>query len=312
MMQTTLAKDVVLTGVGVHRGADTYMRIRPAAADTGITFVRTDITNQANVVPVRPETVVDTRLCTVIGNAAGVTVSTIEHLMAALRACDIDNAIVELDGPEVPILDGSSRPFMRAIDSVGVTKLSAPRMAVRILKTVTVKDGDKYVTLSPSETSSFEMTVSFDRAIIGRQSAYLDMIAEDFETEISEARTFGFLEEVEYLRSQGLAKGGSLENAVVIDGETIMNPEGLRYDNEFARHKLLDAVGDLYVIGTPILGHYEGFKGGHALNNQLLRALMADKTAYEMTPMGQAIAQTRSSEDLLRASTAHRADHIAA
>ncbi|MGE4313817.1 MAG: UDP-3-O-acyl-N-acetylglucosamine deacetylase [Pseudobdellovibrionaceae bacterium] len=311
MMQTTLAKDVVLTGVGVHRGADTYMRIRPAAADTGITFIRTDITTQANVIPVRPDAVVDTRLCTVIGNAAGVTVSTIEHLMAALRACDIDNAIVELDGPEVPILDGSSRPFIRAIDSVGVTRLSAPRTAIRILKTVTVKDGDKYVTLSPSETSSFEMTVAFDRAVIGRQTAYLDMMAEDFETEISEARTFGFLEEVEYLRSQGLAKGGSLDNAVVIDGDTIMNQEGLRFDNEFARHKLLDAVGDLYVAGMPILGHYEGYKGGHALNNQILRALLADKSAYEITTMNAAQSHTLSA-DLLRDITSRTADHIAA
>ena len=284
-VQKTVSKQATLSGVGVHSGAETVLKIKPGAAGSGIVFVRTDITDCDNVVPATYDRVTETTLCTVIENDAGVSVSTIEHLMAALRACDIDNAIIELDGPEVPIMDGSARPFMRVIDQVGVTYLDAPRQAIRVLKEVTYTEGDKFVTLRPSDSSVFDITIEFDNNVIGRQRAAIDMQADDFETYASDARTFGFLHEVEYLKSKGLARGGSLHNAVVIEGNRVLNPEGLRYDDEFARHKLLDAVGDLYLAGFPILGYCEGYKAGHAMNNGVLRTLFADPSNYEIVDM---------------------------
>ncbi|MAM34020.1 MAG: UDP-3-O-[3-hydroxymyristoyl] N-acetylglucosamine deacetylase [Micavibrio sp.] len=282
MLQKTLAKEVALTGVGVHSGVETFLKILPAPANSGITFVRTDVTDRENTIKGLYSNVKETTLCTVIRNDAGVSVGTIEHIMAALRACDIDNAVVELDGPEIPIMDGSSRPFIRAIDSVGTQKLDQPRKAIKILKTVEFKDGDKVVTLMPGQGCSFDVTIDFDSKAIGKQRSVLDLTLQDFETEASDARTFGFLHEVEYLRSQGLALGGSLDNAVVIDGDRVLNSNGTRFDNEFSRHKLLDAVGDIYLAGLPIIGRYESYKAGHALNNQILHTLFADPTAYEI------------------------------
>ncbi len=284
-MQKTVSKQVTLNGVGVHSGAETCLKIKPGAAGTGIVFVRTDVTDRKNVIPARYDRVVDTKLCTVIANNEKVSVGTIEHLMAGLRACDIDNAVIELDGPEVPIMDGSARPFMRAIDQAGFSYQDAPRKAIRVLKEVSYKEDDKIVTLKPGQGSSFDITIDFESSVIGLQRAQLDLFADDFETEASDARTFGFLHEVEYLQSQGLALGGSLDNAVVIDGERVLNREGLRYDNEFARHKLLDAVGDLYLAGLPIIGHCQGYKAGHAMNNGVLRQLFADPTAYEIVDL---------------------------
>ncbi len=281
-MQQTLAQKIALTGIGLHSGVETIMTIKPAREDTGIVIVRDDVTDRDNRIPARYDHVIDTRLCTVVGNKAGVTVGTVEHVMAALRACDIDNAILELDGPEIPVFDGSSRPFIKAIDSVGVKTLSAPRRAIRILKEVRYEEEGKWVTLSPSTGSSFDVTIDFDNSSIGRQSAKIDLYTQDFESQISDARTFGFLHEVNALRQQGLALGGSLENAVVIDGDTILNPEGTRYDNEFARHKLLDAVGDLYLAGGIILGAYKSYKAGHALNNKMLQHLFVTPEAFEI------------------------------
>lgn len=284
-MQHTVAKNIPLTDIGLHSGVETTMTIKPADAGTGIMIVRNDVTDRDNRIPVRWDNVVDTRLCTVVGNSDGVTVGTVEHIMAALRACDIDNAILELDGPEIPIFDGSSRPFIKAIDATGVKSTTAPRQAIRIVKEVRYEEEDKWVVLKPGVGSSFDVTIDFDNPSIGQQSAKLDLYTQDFESQMSDARTFGFLHEVNALRQQGLALGGSLDNAVVIDGDTVMNPEGTRYDNEFARHKLLDAVGDVYLAGGPILGAYQSYKAGHAMNNKALRALFADPTSYEMVDL---------------------------
>lgn len=281
-MQHTLKTHALLTGIGLHTGAETKLVIKPANAGTGIVFVRTDVTDRDNVIPAKWNRVVDTRLCTVIGNEAGVTVGTIEHIMAALAACAIDNAVIELDGPEVPILDGSSAQFIAAIELSGRRGLTAPRKAIKILQEVTLTDGDKAVTLKPSVGMRFQSDIDFKHPAIGFQSYSLDLLEGRFHEDVSDARTFGFLHEVSYLRQQGLALGGSLDNAIVLDQQagTVLNPEGLRYADEFARHKLLDAVGDLYLAGGPILGTYHGIKAGHALNNQILRALFAQEDSY--------------------------------
>lgn len=286
-MQHTLKTPVQLIGVGVHTGAETRLVIKPAAANAGLSFVRTDVTDRDNVIPARWDHVVDTRLCTVVGNKAGVTVGTVEHLMAALAACAIDNAVIELDGPEVPILDGSSVEFIIAIEAVGRKGQTAPRQAIKILRDVTVQDGDKTVTLKPSVGMRFRSDIMFNHPAIGHQSWSLDLLDGTFARDVANCRTFGFLHEVSYLRQQGLALGGSLENAIVLDQQagTVLNPEGLRHKDEFARHKLLDAVGDLYLAGGPILGLYHGIKGGHAMNNNILRALFAEEGAYTMVDL---------------------------
>ncbi len=279
-MQHTIASPVTLSGTGLHSGAETTMHIRPADAYQGIVFVRKDVSDRNNMVPAIWHAVVDTRLCTMIGNEAGVTVGTIEHLMAALRACGIDNALVELDGPEVPIMDGSSVMFVEAFIRVGLRTQTAPRRAIKILKEVTLTEGDKRVTLKPGIGSRFRAEIDFAHPAIGHQSCEVEMLSDQFITDIADARTFGFVHEVNALRAQGLALGGSLENAIVLDQHNVLNKDGLRYDDEFARHKVLDAIGDIYLAGAPIIGLYEGVKPGHALNNQILRQLFADKTAW--------------------------------
>lgn len=284
-MQHTVLKTAILSGTGLHSGAETTLRICPADTHEGITFVRVDVSDRSNVVAARWDTVVDTRLCTVVGNDAGVTVGTIEHLMAALAACGIDNARIEIDGPEVPIMDGSSEPFVRVLKQAGRKTQTAPRRAIKILKEVTIEEGDKKVTLKPSIGSRFRADIAFAHPSIGEQSYEIEMLSDQFIQEISDARTFGFVHEVNALRAQGLALGGSLENAIVLDQTKVMNPDGLRYDDEFARHKVLDAVGDIYLAGGPIIGLFEGFKPGHALNNQILRKLFATPDAWAYMDM---------------------------
>jgi len=213
-------------------------------------------------------------------NKDGVTVGTIEHLMAALAACGVDNAVIELDGPEVPIMDGSAEPFIEAILDVGLKAQAAPRRGIKILKEVSVRDGDKIVTLKPGIGSRYQIEIDFPHPEIGRQSAQIDMFSGDFINQIAEARTFGFLHEVNALRAMGLALGGSLENAIVLDTDSVMNPEGLRCPNEFARHKVLDAVGDLYIAGGPIVGQFEASKPGHNMNNLVLRELFSQPDAW--------------------------------
>lgn len=271
---------MVFAGVGVHTGAHTRVAVRPAPADAGVTFVRTDITDRDNRVPARWDTVVKTQLGTVIGNADGVTVSTIEHLMAALVMSEIDNAVVELDGPEMPIMDGSSLPFIEVLDRVGRRGQDAPRRFLEVTDVIEVMDGDKRATLRPSDGFEVAFEIAFDSAAIGRQSVDLAMDPAAFRAELADCRTFGFLHEVEALRAMGLARGGSMENVVVVEGDVVLNPEGLRRPDEFVRHKALDAIGDLFVLGAPVIGRFEGVLAGHGINNALVRALAAAPQAW--------------------------------
>ena len=279
--QHTLAGPAICAGVGLHSGERVRVSIRPAPAGSGIVFIRTDL-DRDNRVPVTAEAVTPTRLCTVIANEAGVTVATIEHLMAALAALEVDNAIIELDGPEVPIMDGSALPFVQLLDRAGRRRQEAERRFIEILEPIEVIDGDKTVRLTPADTFELAFEIAFPTKAIGRQRVDLVVTEDSFRDELADCRTFGFLADVQALREAGLARGGSLENAVVIDGDRILNPEGLRRRDEFVRHKALDAVGDLYVLGAPILGRFEGIYAGHALNNLLCRALLDKPRAWRL------------------------------
>ncbi len=280
--QHTLRSPALFAGVGVHTGEYTRVTVRPAAADTGIVFVRTDIKDGDNRVPATGEAVCKTQLGTVIGNAAGVTVATIEHLMAALAMLGIDNAVIDVDGPEMPIMDGSSEPFVRVLDRAGKRAQDAARAFIEILDTVEVIDGDKRATLKPADRFEMAFEIAFDSAAIGRQSVDLVMDEQAFRDELANCRTFGFLSDVEALRAIGLARGGSMDNCVVIDADQVLNPEGLRRPDEFVRHKALDAIGDLYVLGGPLLGRFEGVLAGHGLNNAVVRALLARPDAWRV------------------------------
>ncbi len=278
--QKTLVGAAIIAGVGVHTGRRVRLAVRPAAPGTGIVFVRTDVSDRDNRIPVSGEAVVDARLNTMIQNAAGVQLSTIEHLMAAFAALGVSNAIVEVDGPELPILDGSALPFVQLLDRSGFRPQSRPVRYVEILEPIRVQEGDKTAALLPCDRYEMRFEIDFPSPVIGNQ--VIDFVVDEatFRREIMAARTFGFAHEVEALRQAGLARGGSLENAVVIDGDVILNPGGLRMDREFVRHKALDAIGDLYVLGAPLLGRYEGVKAGHAINNKLVRALLAAPQAW--------------------------------
>jgi len=279
--QHTVAGPAICAGVGMHTGERVRLAIRPATADAGIVFVRTDVAGDGRV-PVSATAVVATRLGTVIANGAGVTVSTIEHLMAAMAALGVDNAVVELDGPEVPIMDGSALPFVELLDQVGLRGQRAARRFIELTRRVEVREGGKRAALLPADGFEVDFEISFPSAAIGRQRVVVPADEAGFRRELANARTFGFLHEVEALRAAGLARGGSMENAVVIDGDCVLNPEGLRRPDEFVRHKALDAVGDLYVLGAPVLGRFESVCGGHGLNNLLCRALLARPDAWRI------------------------------
>lgn len=278
--QKTLRGVAQCSGVGVHSGEKVTLRLLPAEPDTGILFIRTDLKNGARAIPARWDTVVDTQLCTVIGNAQGSRVATIEHLMAALRAAEIDNAIVEVDGPEVPVMDGSADSFVFLIEMAGVAEQNAPRREIAVLKPVEVVADGKRVSLTPADDIRFSVEIAFNKKLIQRQTYDFTLSRQGFKSEISRARTFGFFEDVEKMQKIGLMRGGSLDNAVVIKDEEVMNEGGLRFADEFVRHKLLDAIGDLSLAGGPIRGHFTGCCTGHAMNNKLLHALFADETAY--------------------------------
>ncbi|MDP2117729.1 MAG: UDP-3-O-acyl-N-acetylglucosamine deacetylase, partial [Brevundimonas sp.] len=256
------------------------LAVRPAPVGTGIVFVRTDIKDRDNRIPVSGEAVVDARLNTMIENAAGVRLSTIEHLMAAFAALGISNVVVEVDGPELPILDGSALQFVQLLDRAGFRRQEAPVRYIEILEPIRVEDGDKRAVLLPCDRYEMRFEIDFDTPVIGNQVVDFVVDEQTFRDEIMAARTFGFAHEVEALRRAGLARGGSLENAVVIDGDQILNPGGLRMEREFVKHKALDAIGDLYVLGAPLLGRYEGVKAGHHINNLLVRELLANPQAW--------------------------------
>ena len=278
--QKTTVAPAIIAGVGVHTGDRVRLAVRPAPAGTGIVFVRTDIKDRDNRIPVSGEAVVDARLNTMIENAAGIRLSTIEHLMAAFSALGVSNAVVEVDGPELPILDGSALQFVQLLDRAGFRRQEAPVRYIEILEPIRVEDGDKTAALLPCDRFEMRFEIDFASPVIGNQVVDFVVDEETFRTEIMAARTFGFAHEVEALRRAGLARGGSLENAVVIDGDQILNPGGLRMEREFVKHKALDAIGDLYVLGAPLLGRYEGVKAGHAINNLLVRELLANPQAW--------------------------------
>lgn len=285
----TLALPAICAGIGLHTGQHVRLSIRPAAAGTGVVFVRTDLPQGDNVVPARADYVTQTRLGTVITNASGVSVSTIEHLMAALSALGVDNAIIELDGPEVPIMDGSAQPFVQLLDQAGFRRQSTAQRVIEILKPIEVIEGDKRAALLPADRFEMRFEIDFDNPVIGHQEVELVITEESFRTELASARTFGFVEGVEALRAAGLARGGSLDNAIVIDGDKVLNDGGLRFVDEFVRHKALDAIGDLYVLGMPIQGRFEGIRAGHGLNNAVVRALLSQPEAYRIVVRGEAL-----------------------
>jgi UDP-3-O-[3-hydroxymyristoyl] N-acetylglucosamine deacetylase len=278
--QHTLGGMAQCSGVGVHSGEKVTLRLLPAAPDTGIVFIRTDLRNGARTIAARWDHVVDTRLCTVIGNDHGSRIGTIEHLMAALRAAEIDNAIIEIDGAEVPVMDGSAAPFVFLIEMAGVQTQAAPKREIVVLKPVEVTHNQSRVALLPDATPRFSFDIAFASKLIQNQSYDFPLSRMGFKSEIGRARTFGFFEEIEQLHKMGLGRGGSLDNAIVIKDDTILNEGGLRYGDEFVRHKLLDAIGDMALAGGPIRGAFKGSCSGHALNNKLLHALFADQTAW--------------------------------
>jgi len=283
IFQQTLKSPINCTGIGLHSGSKVSMSLKPSDVDTGIRFVRTDVPADRAEVRADWDRVTDTRLCTLISNDAGVSIGTIEHLMAALRGCGIDNAVVELDGPEVPIMDGSSAPFVFLIECAGLARQDKPRRMIKVLKKVTVGEPGRYASLTPSHVIGYSFEIDFASPAIARQEGYVKLGKGAFKAELARARTFGFLHEVDQMRKMGLARGGSLDNAIVINGDKVLNEGGLRFTDEFVRHKILDSIGDLYLAGAPILGHFHGCRSGHALNNQLLRALFADEKAWRYT-----------------------------
>ena len=298
-MQHTLQDTIVIQGTGLHSGRAVQCHIAPAAVDSGIVFRRTDVTDAACDIPARWDHVVDTRMCTVIANADNVRIGTIEHLMAALRASGIDNALISLDAEEMPVLDGSARGFYDAIVETGRQVQNAPRRAIKILRPVNVGAPGRNASLRPAVGSKYAASIDFDHPLIGKQDSTADLISGDFDAGIADARTFGFLEDVQALQRQGLALGGSLDNAVVLDETGICNPEGLRFADEFARHKVLDAIGDLYLAGGQIIGAYSGNCAGHALNNALLHKLFASPDAWQMVDVYSDIEVPRRDPRLL-------------
>ena len=285
LRQKTLKTAINCSGIALHSGEKVSITLTPADVDTGIVFKRTDIAGKGALIPATYDNVVETTLCTKIGNQEGVTVSTVEHLMAALAGCAIDNLIVEINGAEMPVMDGSSAPFVFLIECAGTLEQDAPRKAIRIEKPVSVEDDGRFAGFQPCKGSILDFTIDFDNPTIARQEHTVHMGRGVFKEEISRARTFGFLHEVEYMRSVGLARGGSLDNAVVVSADGVMNEDGLRFENEFVRHKILDAVGDLSLAGMPIIGRYTGVCSGHFINNQLLHALMANQDAWSVVHM---------------------------
>ncbi len=277
-MRRTLSAPVEFQGTGLHGGQSAHLTVTPASAGHGIVFYRSDVANGR--IPARFDLVSDTRLCTKLTNEAGVSVGTVEHLMAALAGCGISDALVELDGPEVPIMDGSSAGFVDAFVTTGVVSNGEPLAAIRILRTVSVESEGRFAELAPAARFEMSFRIDFDDRAIGIQNNEMALVNGAFVDELSDCRTFGHLAEVEMLRAAGLARGGNLTNAIVVDQGRVLNPEGLRRPDEFVRHKMLDAIGDLALAGAPIIGRYSGDKAGHEMTNLLLHALFAQPDAW--------------------------------
>lgn len=287
LKQRTLKTVINASGVGLHGGVKVNLTLRPAAPDTGIVFRRVDLPEPVDI-PAQAVLIGDTRMCSCL-ERDGVKVGTIEHLMSALCGLGIDNAWVDLDAPEVPILDGSAAPFVFLIQSAGIEEQNAAKKFIRVTRPIEVTDGDKWARFEPYEGYRLSFSIVFNHPAIDKsaQRAEIDFGEQSYVREVSRARTFGFMQEVEYLRENGLALGGGLENAIVLDEFRVLNQDGLRYGDEFVKHKILDAVGDLYLLGHPLLAAYASHKGGHALNNQLARALLLQQDAWELVSFAE-------------------------
>lgn len=285
--QRTLKNVIRATGVGLHTGEKVYLTLRPAPVDTGIVFRRIDCSPPVDV-RACPENVTDTRLSTTI-ESDGVKISTVEHLMSAFAGLGIDNAYIDLTAAEVPIMDGSAGPFVFLIQSAGIEEQSAPKRFIRIKKRIEIEEDDKWVCFEPLDGFQVSFTIDFDHPIFrsATQVASIDFSTTSFVREIARARTFGFMKHIEALRADGLARGGGLDNAIVMDDFRILNDDGLRYEDEFVKHKILDAIGDLYLLGHPLIGAFSARKSGHALNNKILRALIADQEAWELVSFNE-------------------------
>lgn len=282
IFQRTLKQAISATGVGLHSGERVKLTLLPAAPDTGIVFRRTDLPESEDV-KAEPALVNDTRLSSTLVTATGVRVGTIEHLMSAFAGFGIDNLIVEVTAAEMPIMDGSAAPFIYLLQSAGVVEQTAPKRFIRVKQAVEIVEGDKWVKLEPMDGFKITLSIEFNHPAfnLAPQKVTIDFASSSYLDEISRARTFGFMHEVEYMRQHGLGLGGSLDNAIVIDDEYVLNPEGLRFPDEFVRHKILDAIGDLYIVGHPLIAAFSGHKSGHALNNKLLRKLLDTPDAWE-------------------------------
>ena len=280
--QTTLASEISFTGTGVHSGAPVSVSLCPADGDTGIRFLLSNGHAESTEIVADQRSVTGVTLCTVLGDGNGASIATVEHLLAALRGLGVDNALIEIDSTEVPIMDGSAARFVEAIDEVGLAELEAPRRFLKVLKRVSVEDAGAHGELSPHNGFHLDVEIDFDTPLIGTQRIEIDLNPGSFRRELARARTFGFMKDVERLWAAGLALGASLDNTVAIGDDRIINREGLRYSDEFVRHKALDAVGDLALAGAPILGSYRTHRGGHRLNALVLKALFADAEAWTM------------------------------
>lgn len=280
--QRTLKNQVSCFGKGLHTGLPISITLLPAPADHGIVFVRRDIRDKSNIIPAHYSLVSNTILGTTITNAEGIKIGTIEHLMAAFWGCQIDNAIVEIDGPEVPIMDGSAEPFSFLIECAGTQELAKSKKFIEVLEPISVYEGNASLVLQPADSFKISLEIDFGDQVIAKQARSFNFENYSFKSELARARTFGFAHEVEKLRSLGFAKGGSLDNAIVVGQEGVLNETGLRYKDEFVRHKILDCIGDLYLAGANFKGHFQGVRSGHTLNNKLLHALFAKKSAWKM------------------------------
>ena len=281
MYQTTIQKPAELVGIGLHKGSPVKLRLEPLDSGSGIIFYRSDVDVS---IPLKPENVVDTKMATVIGKD-GYVISTIEHMLSAVYAYGIDNLKIIVDADEIPVMDGSSASFCMLLDEAGIQELDIPKKIMRIKKDIEVVEGEKYVKLSPSPDLKYDFTIKFPHPVINTQEYVLEFTKESYKKEIARARTFGFLHEVQYLRSKGLALGGSLENAIVLDEKKILNPEGLRFTDEFVRHKILDAIGDMSLIGMNFIGNYEALAGSHDLNHKLTLELLKNPENYEVVEL---------------------------
>ncbi|MFC1533823.1 UDP-3-O-acyl-N-acetylglucosamine deacetylase [Thermodesulfobacteriota bacterium] len=294
--QRTVRDNVSCTGIGLHSGEKARLTIKPAPPDSGIKFIRKDLSGH-RVINVHFENVVNTHMSTTIG-INGNKVSTIEHLMAAFFGFGIDNAIVEIDGPEVPIMDGSSAPFIFLLKSVGIKELKKPKQFIVIKKTIKIQEGNRSIRIDPSKELKISFTIDFHHPLINNQKYELSFSGRDFINEISRARTFGFLKDIQTLKEAGLAKGGSLDNAIVVDNFRILNEDGLRYKDEFVRHKILDFIGDLAIIGSPIIGHFQVHKSGHSLNQAMLKKLIANKRYWKKLTLEKPEERTQNSVNI--------------